>query len=309
MSENVPIGPWTNRKPFYDGLTLRANGDAAEQRGALVFDLDRRFPEYERFWKYHIAPATQRPHDALAFNPNVDDAIVYITQRSYSVFAKLLKAHSLLERVGAQDYGEMFENWSNTIGEAGDAIQRFHDLRGTIAQLSALVGSPTDPFPDWSKNWKDDCDALGGYRHYETHQGEFQIFVENDMPYVLKREKLADRALRAGVTWNLSISDFQFNRGDFTTLIYAAVNTVDETTAWLNKAYERINATLDPLLSNPNYDGLRGNVPLTAHARPQATGQSTGLIGQHVGAYSGVRTVPALFVMCGTTTPPPPENP
>jgi hypothetical protein len=52
---------WELSRPYYCGLTLLRDGDEVEQYGAENYRLQERWPAYERFWRFHVAPATQRP--------------------------------------------------------------------------------------------------------------------------------------------------------------------------------------------------------------------------------------------------------
>jgi hypothetical protein len=91
------------QKNLYDKLTLRADGDDLERHGATEYDLVGKdhFPNYEKFWRYHVAPATFRPHHH--WWRDADACIAKLGQRSYSIFFHLVSAHDSLASVQEAD--------------------------------------------------------------------------------------------------------------------------------------------------------------------------------------------------------------
>lgn len=95
---HVALGPdaWAAAKPFYDQQTLVSNGEPlVEQYGARVHGMGQLFPNDERFWRYHVCPATGRPNNKY-FLEDVHDITQLVGQRSFTVFAYALES---LERL------------------------------------------------------------------------------------------------------------------------------------------------------------------------------------------------------------------
>lgn len=297
---------WLARQSFYDSLNLRKDGDDAEQLGCVQYDLDKSFAEYEKFWRYHVAPATQRPMSALLFNAGVHAAVIELAQRSYTVFAYLLEANEYLAQLRAGNIGPRFRKWYNTIMYAGNALQVFTGVQETIEQsLAAAMRQTLKLFPDWPTAWNPGRESVVNYRNYVTHQGKFQFFEEGGTVFVLKRTEVT----RATGSWWYSVTDFKSQRVKWASVADVAADTVKETTDWLNRAYARINATLSdlpPLLAYQTLWGWRASGYIGT-ALPVMPSQGFGAVIPHVGL-SGVRTVPNPN-MCATTSPPPDKSP
>src|SRR4029450_4666747 len=102
----MPLGSakWARHRPFYDALTL-ADGDEVEQRAGSEYGLGTSFSWYLRFWKFHVAPATNRPHN-IGLRWRLTSAIISsIVQRSHGVIDDLVKALDDYEAVKAGDLG------------------------------------------------------------------------------------------------------------------------------------------------------------------------------------------------------------
>ena len=98
------MSQWSIWEPAFDALTIRRDGDPVEIAGAKNFNLDVKFPNYQVFWRRHLAPATNRPANFQS-RPNVAAVMATIAQVSYGVFCDLVEAEKQLVRVQAGDFG------------------------------------------------------------------------------------------------------------------------------------------------------------------------------------------------------------
>jgi hypothetical protein len=279
---------WNTAESFYEGLTLGSDGDPAERYGASQHGLDRLFSQYETFWKRHICPATNRP-ESITFRPGVADIVSVITQRNYTIFTYLLEAYEFLTPVLQDNYGVRKRNCYTAIMYAGNALQVFRELQlalyggkdwpNGMNHLADELGVCIDPFPDWSQNWQPDRDSASNYRNYVTHQGCFySVFHQaSGEILVLKRDAFKKKAT---YTWTQADTDYASNPGGWTKLGEACNGIVDDTTAFLNRAYNRIVSELDKQLTNPVYQRLWGwkddqPIPGTAAAKATVIAPST----------------------------------
>ncbi len=65
---------------------------------------------------------------------------------------------------------------------------------------------------------------------YVTHQGIFQIFVDNSRPFVLARSEVT-QVNAEDVTWTHSVADFGANESRFVECHVAGEDIVNETTS------------------------------------------------------------------------------
>lgn len=287
---------WPAHKAFYDSLMLRSDGDVAERLGATQYGIDTAFPNYERFWRYHVAPATQRPGNALLFRFGIHDSVIAVVQGAYTVFSYLLEANEYLAQLKKDDLGPRCRNWYNTVIYAGNAIQVIESLQVAVeSKLAAALGQSINVFPDWKATWNPGREGIINFRNYVTHKGVFQIFVDSSRPYVLARSEVT-RKNSPDVTWTHSVTDFATDKSRFVECRVAGQEIVAESTDWLNRAFGRFCDTLDPFLPLSAYQALWGwnasgspVVPASQPTQMANTGQS------------GVVIVPAN--MCGMTCP------
>src|SRR4051812_21681770 len=102
----MPLGPakWAAHRYFYDRLTL-SNGDHYEVLAGSKYGLGEALPSYVRFWKFHVCPATIRPH-GITLREGLTSAITCtIIQRSHAVLKDIVKAHEKFASVKAGDLG------------------------------------------------------------------------------------------------------------------------------------------------------------------------------------------------------------
>ena len=256
---------WARLRAFYAGLTLVSDGVGWEQEGAVEHHLDKLFPNYERFWKYHVCPGTDRP-TGMDFLAATGETISVMMQRSYTVFMYVTEAVEHLKMVTAGDLGRRYRHCFITLTYAGNALQIFTELqravcgeptqRGGIASLSAILRPALDPFPDWEGAWAARRSGIARYRNYLTHQGlPFVVTDAVGTPHVLKRECVPSRR---PLTWRESNRRFDDDITSYTTLAGACEQIVADTIAFLNDGYGRICDALEPLLSDGAYQSLWG---------------------------------------------------
>lgn len=265
MSTRLRFDWATRRSQFYDRLTLLKNGDPIEAYGSEVHNLETRLPEYVRFWRCHVCPATQRPKTWTAYNPNAADSVIKLSQRSHSVFAYVVEACENLRQVKQHGPGDRYEHWYNTVMYAGNALQMFASVQkvmrdyqtGARGPLAVDLQTDINIFTDWSTNWIHDYDTAIAFRNYVTHNGRFQIFIERT-PFapatysVLKMSEVT-RTNAEAISWYESVDDFQSKRHRFATVAEVGDDLVTKTITWLNRAYEHINLALEPLLGTYMY--------------------------------------------------------
>jgi hypothetical protein len=282
------IQMWNTAESFYERLTLGNDGDPDERHGASQHGLDRLFSQYETFWKRHVCPATNRPR-GITFRPGVADIVSVITQRNYTIFIYLLEAYEFLSPVLQGEYGLRKRNCYTAIMYAGNALQVFAELQSALCgkpekltgmkDLADELGVCINPFPHWSKNWQPDRESASNYRNYVTHQGCFySVFHQaSGEILVLKRDAFEKKAT---YTWTQADTDYASNPGGWTKLGEACKGIVDDTTAFLNRAYKSIVSELDKQLTNPAYQRLWGwkddqPIPGTPAAKATAIAPST----------------------------------
>ncbi len=290
----MQLGPqvWNAAKPFYDQLTLAVDGDGqAEQPAARNDNINGVFPAYEKFWRHHVCPATQRPH-GINFRQGVADIISIIVQRNYSVFVYAVEAREFIAKARQGDTGPRNRNYYVALMYAGNALQVFTELRralcgkpdrrnmGTMNDLSRELGVQFDPFPDWNSNWKAEQESASNYRNYVTHQGWFySVFQQaTGKQYVLNRDEFRPRE---PWTWTHAENDYRSNPSGWIEFDKSCQGIVDDTIAFLDLAYEKIAAVMEPLLVIADYQRLWGwqdhqPIPAAGIATPQvATGNRT----------------------------------
>ena len=224
----MPLGPnkWNAAKPYYDGLTLAKDGDTIEQQAATQFGLDKLFPNYEIFWKYHVCPATVRPR-GITFRPDVSDIISVIAQRSYTVLTYILESMDYLRLVEKGELDPRNRYCYITIIFAGNALQVFTELQNALTgnpnklsgmdDLATQLGVPINLFPNWQTKWRADRDSAVNYRNYLTHQGRLYTVTPTatNKPLVLKRSAFQQNVT---YTWTHAESDYNANPANWISL-------------------------------------------------------------------------------------------
>lgn len=265
------LGPqmWNAAKPFYDKLTLAVDGERlAEQPAALNGNITGQFSNYERFWRYHVCPATQRPN-AITFRPRVADIVSVIVQRNYSVFVYAVEARQFLTKARQGDTGPRDRNYIIALMYAGNALQVFTEFQravcgkpepdnlGGIRCLSVELGVSIVPFPDWRENWKAERESASNYRNYITHEGwPYCVFQQaTGKTLVLRPDALK---AKGACTWKRAENDYAANPSNWIEFGDSCQGIVNDTIAFLDLGYERIVSEMEPLLVNPTYQRLWG---------------------------------------------------
>jgi hypothetical protein len=135
---------WSAWKPAYDKVTLKDDGDPTEIRGATAHGLDASFANYERFWRYHVVPATNRPAN-IDHRPTVSAQVSRMGTSSHALFCDVVGAADLLVKIRAGDLGgERFANCTDAITKDGNAVQKFTDFqKGIEGELATAMGKTT----------------------------------------------------------------------------------------------------------------------------------------------------------------------
>jgi hypothetical protein len=261
----MPLGAelWIANKSFYDGLTLARDGVAEEQEFASRHALASEFPNYERFWKLHVCPATNRPHDA-GFRTKTSAMVRTIAKASFAVLVKLLDADDSLATILAGDLGDRNRNARDTIEAAGNALQLASELcyavggnpnKPKLPSLARELSVPIDLFPDWDADWKVDRDNASEYRHALVHDG---------LPYTVNIAAtgevlvLGRASFKPGINWEPAQASYTASPGDWQPLGTVCTEIFRDTVAFINRTYERLLSTMQPLLTNPAYQQAWG---------------------------------------------------
>jgi hypothetical protein len=145
------ITDWHELKDFYDLLSISHSGEPVEEYGARVHHIvpidDARprrncLGNLEKFWQYHVAPATNRP-DAIGLSENIKPVIALIVMLNYEVYCNIVDALDEFGEVEEDRNKELEEqrmlphmhtrHWLNVLRFAGDAVMLFEGLRSAIA--------------------------------------------------------------------------------------------------------------------------------------------------------------------------------
>jgi hypothetical protein len=260
---------WDQAKEFYSRLTLRRDGDSLEKEAMDAYGFDACFPNYEKFWKFHIAPATNRPVDDR-IRDDAHKAISFVIQRQYSILYCLVIASGYGRRVATGDLGgEGRRNAFNAIIYAGNALQAFDSLQKSVESLrvaSRHWGRRDFLFPDWWANWGKRRIRLCTYRNYLIHDGVLHTEYrsgpgQQQIPHVRRvgenQEELEE------FTWTEDRDDFKRHPDNWISLVELCSDTVSTTIQWMNDIYGVIISRLDPLLQLPEYRALWGWSPTT----------------------------------------------
>jgi hypothetical protein len=237
---NLGTDAWEQMRPFYDGLTLARNGDNAEQgafHNSLFAD---HFSGYESFWRYHVAPATDRPH-SIRIRRNADGIINRIAQRSFSVFQRVLYA---VESLANSDDSSSREAIS-ALEHSGVALTLFNALESTIAgnesdSLCARLKFEIRTARQISTEWNKARNQLVTYRDYLTHQGSLMTVTikPSGPPFVLRSEHLVGQG---NVDWADVEQKHLDQASHWEVLRTVSGEVIRDTLNLLNLGYEVLN--------------------------------------------------------------------
>lgn len=277
-------------REFYGHLTFRRDGEAVEQYGAAAYSLDQQIPSLERFWQFHVAPATDRSgssDDTLHLAPDIHEIIGTIAGLSYEVFCELVDAKDAMkylkqQRREAQQERPNGDAWIpgapryrqhlNVLLFSGDAVHRFGDMmkiisvphrdegesRGKASLLQLLGISQRGVFPKWA-TIKREKETLVRYRTMLVHHARPWLCFEGKEhatePLILKSEFCRDQQ-KHFVAWHEQQSLFNTDRTRFHTLSDACEISLHRSINWLKRAYQQLVEGLEPILPLQKYRDL-----------------------------------------------------
>ena len=272
------IHDWESAKQLYNSIKFNSPPfERIEEYGMSKHQLHTKLPNLHKFWRYHIAPATNRRQDThLA--PTVGQVTSRMAERSYEVYANVCDAYDELKIIDAiEPEPPRYRRCLNVLRYTGDAFFLFDDLvevigtrvsdlrqfKGARDNLATILNTDIRLFSDWYKQWKDDRDEAIAYRNMLVHHGRPWLHFSGDeefvgLPYVLRAEHFAyagsKRDQKEFLTWSEQRELFKNpkERTKFVSLPDACVETCRKTVSWLNRAYGQIVDILDKKLSNPH---------------------------------------------------------
>ncbi len=254
---------WQVWQAAFDCVTLRDDGDPLEIRAAEQHGLDVSFPNYGVFWRYHIVPATNRPAN-LDLRKEAAREIGMIGALSHSLLVDLVNAADSLVRIRVGDFGgERFRNCTDAIKCAGDAVQKFTELRKAIeGPLAAALSRRIEVWStaDWQNKWFPAREKIIGYRNFLTHMGHPQVMLVSQAggsvaPFVLHQ----DYIVRGNhLTWAEQEAVYNSHPEKWANLADVCEELHRNSIAWLNDAYGDIIRTLQPFLTDEDYHWLWG---------------------------------------------------
>lgn len=271
------LSEWTRiKKQYYGQLTFAKSGEMVEEYGVREHRLHERIPFLEEFWRCHVAPATNRPDDTF-LSDGIDPVISLIAERSYEVFCNVVDAMDELASVRkGPPVPPRYRSYLNVLRFSGDALQLFSGLVFVIQGskpyqgngLATILGNGFKVFDtgEWKSEWNPEREKAIWYRNMLVHHGRPWFFFQaqqeyKSAPFILRAEQcMPDPQTypKTHPTWEAQMKMFKSDPSRFTTLHEACEETVDLTTRWLNRAYQRVVEKLEPLLDNPNYRKLWG---------------------------------------------------
>jgi hypothetical protein len=249
--------------------------ERVEAYGAKEHKLHRQLPNLHKFWRCHIAPATNRNQDThLA--PGVGQVTCRMAERSYEVYANICDAFDELKIINnggliAPRYrsclnvlrytGDAFHLFDELVDVIGTRTSRLRQFTGARDNLATTLNTDIRLFWDWSTAWKTEREGAIAYRNMLVHHGRPWLHFDNDqefvsVPYVLHSDHFAyagsKKDRREFLTWTEQRELFKnpSERSKFISLPDACAETCQRTVAWVDRAYGRILYVLDKKLAN-----------------------------------------------------------
>jgi hypothetical protein len=269
-SMNLGTDAWNKRSWYYGGLTLAINGDDNEREAFSQSPFYDHFSSYEKFWRYHVAPATERPN-SIRTRHNAASIISMIAQRSFSTFQKILEAVEQLRRIENEGLGVRFRNATSALECAGVALTLFGSLERLIAGqqdrngklsdcLATTISEKIVPPRDRAPIWDIARNNLIVYRDYLTHQGALMTVKSqaSDQPLVLRREHLVNKG---NVDWAEVEREHLSHSTHWEELRMVCGEVVRDTLNLLNLGYNAFSQQMDALVETEAYQRLWGWEP------------------------------------------------
>jgi len=275
----ISISDWNSLKTVYRRLSFDSPPcEHVEAYGIKTHGLNQKLPNVEEFWRFRVAPATNRPDNTYLLD-DVHPVISRIAERSYETFCNISDA--LDELTIASDGGAKpprYRPCLNVLRCAGDALQLFNELiraigrkegsqdaTGRPSSLTKILGIDAVLFPDWETGgWEARRRTAIAYRNMLVHHGRPWLNFEGDdflgTPYVLASQYCIHRRYtKSFETWSRQRRMFQDpneRKNKFVSLFDACREACDLTISFINDGYGQIVGKLDSLLlQNPNKFG------------------------------------------------------
>lgn len=272
--EVLNLQDWNSLKRAYQHLKFTSEPfERVEEYGARMHKLDQRLSNVQKFWRYHIAPATNRP-DGTHLSDNIRGVPSRLAERSYEIYCNVCDALDELAVIKEGLKPPRYRSCLNVLRFSGDALQLFDsliDIIGVTTQAQELAAPPTLSqlfgkkivlFPDWhfGRNWGDQREQAIAYRNMLVHHGRPWLHFTNgeytSPPYIIRAENCRlniskHEAKKEFLTWRIQIQWFKDgkHKSKFIRLDEACEQTCDSTISWLNDAYRVIVASLDKILT------------------------------------------------------------
>src|ERR1700722_14191067 len=274
LREQIPDAhTWADLERLYkDTDFITPPAEAVEADGVTYHGLGSKLSNLQTFWRYHVAPATNRPVDNH-LDASVSEIIVRLAQRSYEVYANIFDALEELKDI-KDPKPPRYRSCLNILRCVGDACLLFDELiavLGAKEERTKTKGSKRDSlakalgveivfFKDWGKDyWSKERRHVADYRHMLVHHGRPWLFFEGKTehvgwPLVLEAEYCrvpnTDNQFPEYLSWNEQKSLYAKDRDKFVPLPKACKDTCSDGLKWLNRAYQRVNDKLEGALKN-----------------------------------------------------------
>ena len=182
----ISISDWNSLKTVYRRLSFDSPPcEHVEAYGIKTHGLNQKLQNVEEFWRFRVAPATNRPDNTYLLD-DVHPVISRIAERSYETFCNISDA--LDELTIASDGGAKpprYRPCLNVLRCAGDALQLFNELiraigrkegsqdaTGRPSSLTKILGIDAVLFPDWETGgWEARRRTAIAYRNMLVHHG------------------------------------------------------------------------------------------------------------------------------------------
>lgn len=252
------------KRQFYGGLTFANSGEPYERLGAERHDLGTRLRHLEEFWRCHVAPATNRPDD-ISLSENIHPLVSRMAETNYEIYCNIVDALEEMAEIRTENGMQppRYVRCLNVFRFSGDALQLFGELRMVVDnQVRKRIRQSQKAFDDWD-DWKESKTKLQRYRHMLVHHGRPWFFFTGEEhqgpPYILRPEYCGYGAQgRESTTWSHQKAEDRFKKNDahFQRLDAACQATLDDSIAWLDRAYKRVVSTMEPWLHTNEYRKL-----------------------------------------------------
>ncbi len=246
----MPLSSWDSA---FSSLSLASGGDGIEKE-AVRLGIISSFPNYERLWKLHVAPATLRPVD-IQLRPSASNAVCSLASLSHAILGDISSAAETLEKVRSGDFGSTYGNPLDAMSADGNALQKFTNIQSAIKNLGSELGSPLVLWSksDWDTDWGPRRQKWIFYRNNLTHSWRPFVAIKAGSPYVIHPDYLKENMpWHAQEALLLSSPNSGIKLGDVCDLVHR------ESIAWLNDAYGAVISLLAPLRFDPKYQRLWG---------------------------------------------------